>query len=212
MSGWKQRPLTPVEPLELIPAAEPKARRNREFEKQHPAYVIRVRDISLREKILALAQSLSVPADDVARAFLMAGLEAADKKAIDLSGIRIIRGRMTLYPTGGETWKVHDEPVTWTPQLPEVQRKRSRTETEKSATQRERNQKRLAYRLPPEIVERFERCYLQVMGIESERELARHAGRKGELFLLLLDYGLRMHLAGRLPLNPEIVSVQARLK
>jgi hypothetical protein len=211
MSGWNQRPLTPVEPAQMIPLARPKPRRNREFEKGHPAYVIRVRDISLRDKILALAQSISVPADDVARAFLSAGLDAADKQAIDLTGIRSTRGRMTLYPTGAETWKVHDEPVTWTTQLPAVRRKRPRTESEKSTTQKERNQKRMAYRLPPEVVERFERCYLGAMGIQSEKELARHEGRKGELFLLLLDYGLQMYLASRLPLEPEIVSVHARL-
>ncbi len=211
MSGWNQRPITPVEPAQLIPVAGPKPSRSREFEKVHPAYVIRVRDVALREKILALAQSISVPADDVARALLLAGLDAADQQALDLSGIKIFRGRMTLYPTGNETWKVHDEPVTWTPQLPEVRRKRPRTDAEKSASQKERNQKRMAYRLPPEVVARFERCYLGAMGIQSEKELARHEGRKGELFLLLLDFGLRMYLAGRLPLNPEIVSVQARL-
>ena len=211
MNGWN-RPLTPVDPVETIPVAAPKAQRNRVFEKVHPAYVIRVRDISLRDKILALAQSLSVPADDVARAFLEAGLDAVDAKNIDLSGVGVSRGRMTLYPGGNETWKVHDEPVTWAHQVPEVRRTRPRTDTEKSVVQKERNQKRMAYRLPPQTVERFQRCYLNTMGIDAEKELTRHEGRKGEIFLTLLEYGLRKYLSGNLPLNPEIVSVQARLK
>ncbi len=211
MNGWS-RPLAPVDPVDTIPVAGPKAQRNREYERIHPAYVIRVRDIGLRDKILALAQSLSVPADDVARAFLEAGLDAVDAKVIDLSGVVISRGRMTLYPGGNETWKVHDEPATWAPQIPEVRRTRPRTDTEKSMTQKQRNQKRMAYRLPLKTVERFKSCYLAALGIEREAELARHEGRKGEIFLTLLEYGFRMYMSGNLPLNPEIVSVQARLK
>lgn len=211
MNGWK-RPTSPTDPVDTIPSAEPRAQRNRDYEKAHPVFVVRVRDESIREKILALSQHLCVPADDVARAFLEAGLDAAEAGRLDLSGIRVTRGRMSLYPSGHEVWKVHDEPVTWSAEVPAPRRVRPRTQAERSANQKTLNQKRLAYRLPRRALERFERCYFQAMGIASEQELARHEGRKGELFLLLLDYGLKKYQSGHLPLTPQMVVVKARLK
>ncbi len=211
MNGWS-RPLAPVDPVDTIPVAGPKAQRNREYEKTHPVFVIRVRDASIREKILGFSQSLCVPADDVARAFLEAGLDAAEKGKIDLSGIRVTRGRMSLYPTGTETWKVHDEPIAWSFKAGEVHSARPRTTAEKNAVQKERNKQRLAYRLPSTTLERFQGCYLAAMGIESEAELARHEGRKGEFFLTLLEFGLKKYQSGQLPLTPQVVVVKARLK
>ena len=211
MNGWK-RPLAPVDPVETIPVAAPKSQRNREYEKAHPVFVIRVRDASIRKLILSCSQSLCVPADDVARAFLEAGLDAAEQGKIDLSGIRVTRGRMSLYPTGSETWKVHDEPVAWSFKTDEVHPARPRTTDERNAVQKERNKQRLAYRLPATTLERFQSSYLAALGIESETELARHEGRKGEFFLTLLEFGLKKYQSGQLPLTPQVVVVKARLK
>lgn len=215
MTGWNRTnslPTQATDPLNTIPTASERQPRNRDYEKCHPATTYRVTDATLASEILAIAQELTVAADDVARAFAEAGLQAARAGRLDFSGVRPSRGRLSLYPTGNEKWVVHDEPVDWTKVIQTPKKSKPLSAVEKAQRQKERNRLRVHYRWPKALVQQIEELTAAVVGLTQNQPVLRSEGRKGQVLTMLLRYGLEAYKAGRLPLNPCPVVVKSRLK
>ena len=193
-------------PLDLISTSKTR-HRNRDYEKSHAKFSYRLTDGTIPGQILGIAQSHSISADNVARAFVQAGLHASQQGKIDWSGIRPVQGRMTLFPTGQETWVVHDEPVTWAQEIPQPQKRRRKTEAERAQERKARDLLRVHYRWPPEINEALEQLTRQVMGYQPGEHLARKDGRKGEVLTILLRFGIQAYQAGRIDLTPKLWSL-----
>ena len=215
MSGWNRTtslPTQATDPINAIPMAAEHKPRNRDYEKQHPKTTYRITDENLAVEILAIAQDLTVSADDVARAFAEAGLRAARANQLDFSDVRPSRGRMSLYPTGSEKWVVHDEPVDWSKVIPAHKKAKTLSAFEKSQRQKERNRLRVHYRWPETLVRQIEDLTNTVVGLPPNQPALRSEGRKGQILSMLLRYGIEAYKAGRLPLNPCPVVVKSRLK
>jgi len=215
MSGWNRTtslPTLPTDPINMIPTATESRPRNRDYEKRHPKTTYRVTDENLAGEILAIAQSLTVAADEVSRAFVEAGLRAAKAGQLDFAAVRPSQGRMSLFPTGSEKWVVHDEPVDWSRVIPTRKKAKPLTDFEKTQRQKERNRLRVHYRWPDALVRQIEELTTSVVGLPINQPALRSEGRKGQVLTMLLRYGLEAYKAGRLPLNPCPVVVKSRLK
>ena len=195
----------PPSPLDLIPKAEPR-QRNRDYEKRNRTFTYRLTDAELGGKIAAVAASIQVTVDEVARAFAEAGIRAANANSIPFGDVPPTQRRLTLYPTGNETWAVQEQPG-WQKVIPPREKKKPLTETEKRRRQKELNQFRVSYRWPAEIDQAIVKLTEKVVG----KATTRSDGRKGWVLTILLRYGLSTYEAGRLPLNPEPKTVKMRL-
>ena len=94
-------PGVPEEPTEAVPkllAHKPsRAKRNREWEKNHHKVTYWGIPPDLNSQVQQLAEELGVPAGDVVRAFLEHGLRAYEQGDLMLQP-RLRIGKMTLYP------------------------------------------------------------------------------------------------------------------
>jgi len=215
MSGWNRitsLPTQATDPLNTIPTAGERKPRNRDYEKRNPATTYRITDENLAGEILAIAQELTVAADEVARAFVEAGLRAARANQLDFSGVRPSQGRLSLYPTGNEKWVVHDEPVDWSRVIPARRKTKPLSDFERAQRQKERNRLRVYYRWPDALVRQIEDLTKAVVGLPANQPALRSEGRKGQVLTMLLRFGIEAYKAGRLPLNPCPVTVKSRLK
>lgn len=100
------------------------ARRNRQWEKAHRPYRYVNVPVELREQVLALAEHLSVTADEVARALFEYGMECVDEDKLKLHTHPNPHGRkMTLFPREqARGWReANDDPR----HIPVRKRKRS---------------------------------------------------------------------------------------
>jgi len=91
------------QPLDLIPTAEIKKKRSRKWEQVHRFETVTYRGIprQIVEKIIELAQSLSVPRDEVVRAFLEYGVKLYRIGKLSLFAHPKAQ-RMTLFPESGQ--------------------------------------------------------------------------------------------------------------
>jgi len=179
-----------IKPLDFIPAAEPRKKRDRKWEKAHQGQVATYRGIpaELHQTILHIADNLGVPMDEVARAFLEHSL--VDHK----SGRFPIHPhpkaqRMTLYPDG----KPEAVPTSkawlkdaFSPQRPGKKRKQ--------ANQPKRWESRVSYRLPVALK-------------QEVKELAdQHTVGVGELVFFLFQHAMSAYESGvlRLEAHPKV--------
>jgi hypothetical protein len=207
---WQSEPTSPVPapppaPVNLIPG--PKSRRSREYEKSHPKFSYRLTDKSIADQVLGIAQSRSISADEVAEAFVLAGLNASRLGKINWSGVRPTQGRMTLRQSAGDTWVVHDEPVTWAQEIPPPVKRKRKTDIERERERRERDALRVHYRWSADVDEALDQLTRQVMGYRADEPLARKDGRKGEILTVLLRFAISAYQSGRITLTPKLWSL-----
>lgn len=197
----RSQPLPAKQPLDLIPVASEKAKRNRDWDRVHRPEKVTYRGIPkrLQETITELAASLNVPRDELVRAFF-------EHSLIDLGANRLLlvahpkAQRMTLFPPAGSqnrpsgkreefpaaSWLDQAFPATGRGQAAARSKKRGKDQAKK-----ERWETRATYRLPVILKE-------QLRMIADEHDVP-----VGELALFFLDHGLRAYQAGELRLNPE---------
>ena len=167
------------------------AKRNRQWEKAHRPYRYVNVPLEVREEVLALAEHLHVPADDVAHAFFEYGLDHVDEGKLQLKAQPNPFGRkMTLFPQKQVgAWNEATGPQQDIP----VRRKRKVERKQKSIPA-------VSYRIPHGV--HMELCSL-AEGL---------AVPVGEVVTQLLRHGLKSYRAGRLKLTPHPVTVKMTLK
>jgi len=105
--GEENKPHDPTilirQPLDLIPTADLKKKRLRKWEQIHRFETVTYRGIPRQvvEQIVEIAQRLSVPRDEVARAFLEYGVKLYRTEKLSLFAYPKAQ-RMTLFPEGGQ--------------------------------------------------------------------------------------------------------------
>lgn len=169
-----------IQPLDFIPAAEPRKKRERKWEKANQGKVATYRGVSpeMHQTLRRLAESLGVPVDEIARAFLEFSL--AQHKSGDLP----IRPhpkaqRMTLYPEGGVASNRKAEGCLREAFSPSRSGKKG-----KKAGQTKGWEARVSYRLPVELK-------------QEVKELAEtHTVGVGELVFFLFQYALNVYERG----------------
>ncbi len=191
--------------LDMIPHATAH-KRGRDYEKRNRSYTYRLTDQELGAKIAAVARSLQVTADEVARAFVEVGIREARAGHIPFDSVPPILQRMTLYPTGTESWTVREQ-EGWKQSIPLHEKKKRLTKTDKSDRQKELNKFRVSYRWPAETDQALTSLTESIAG----KAITRSDGRKGWVLTILLRYGLSMYEAGKLSLQPQPKIVKMEL-
>jgi hypothetical protein len=175
----------PLTPMDLM-GPEPKMR-NRSWEAKHKARPYRGVPSEIHNQVVALAENLKVPADEVAQVFVQYGLSCLDRGILTISP-RPKAERMTLYPLpkgwGKQAgWSDSDE---WESKPLEIPMRRK---TAKSAIPSWKNAP--GYRLADETH-------------KVVKQLAeKHTLPIGEIITLFLKHGLESYKSGRLKLNPQ---------
>jgi hypothetical protein len=136
-----------VRPLDLIPAAEPRKKRERKWEKEHQAEIATYRGIPVETHLVLvqLADTLSVPIDEVARTLLEYSLNQYRTGSLQLHPHPKSQ-RMTLFPDGSQSQNQTSN--QWLQQAfparkPERKGKKGKTP--------KKWESRVTYRLPPEL-------------------------------------------------------------
>jgi hypothetical protein len=187
----------PPTPIDLMGMAKPK-QRSREYEKRNRSFTYRLTDKELGAKIAAVAASLQVTVNEVARAFVEVGIREARAGRIPFNSIPPVQRRLTLYPTGKETWKIQEQD-SWQKIIPPRERQKPLSSTEKAKRRQELNSFRVSYRWPTEVDQSLSALTETVAG----KAITRSDGRKGWVLTILLRYGLNLYESGKLPLQPQ---------
>ena len=95
--------MLPAQPLDLIPTADFKKKRSREWERNHRSETVTYRGIPRHvvNLIVEIAQSLSVPRDEVVRVFLEYSVSLYRNRQLKLYAFPKAQ-RMTLFPEGSQ--------------------------------------------------------------------------------------------------------------
>ena len=187
----------PPTPIDLMGMAKSK-QRNREYEKRNRSFTYRLTDKELGAKIAAVAASLQVNVDEVARVFVEVGIREAKAGRIPFNSIPPVQRRMTLYPTGSETWRIQEQD-SWQKTISPRVRQKPLSSAEKARRRQDLNKSVVAYRWPAETDQSLAALTETVAG----KAITRSDGRKGWVLTILLRYGLSMYEAGKLPLQPQ---------
>ena len=187
----------PPTPIDLMGMAKPR-QRSREYEKRNRSFTYRLTDKELGAKIAAVAASLQVTVDEVARAFVEVGIREARAGRIPFNSVPPVQRRLTLYPTGAETWKIQEQD-SWQKIIPPRVRQKPLSSTEKAKRRQDLNRFRVSYRWPNEVDQSLAALTEMVAG----KAITRSDGRKGWVLTILLRYGLSLYESGKLPLQPQ---------
>lgn len=191
---------TAKQPLDLIPVAARRTKRNRDWDHVHQPEKVTYRGIPkrLQEAVSGLATSLNVSRDELVRAFLEYSLS-------DLQARRLVidahpkSQRMTLFPTdqAATSYSGKREPssaASWLdqafPSSGRAPNSAGKKKPKKDQDKRNRWESRATYRIPVELKE-------QVKEIADDHDVP-----IGELVLFFLDHGLRAYQTGGLRLTP----------
>lgn len=163
-----------IKPLDFIPTAEPRKKRDRKWEKSHQGQVATYRGVppELHQTLLLLAESLGVPIDEVARVFLEYSLVNHKSGRLPIQPHPKAQ-RMTLYT---------DENVTSEPKskgwLKDAFHSTRPGKKGKKGSQPKRWEARVSYRLPVALK-------------QEVKELANtHTVGLGELVFFLFQHAL----------------------
>ena len=192
-------PVVPKQPLDLIPVAPTRKKRNREWDRAHQSKKITYRGIpqSVQDAINDLAESLGVPRDELVRAIFEFALSKFEAGALMIQPYPKAQ-RMTLFPEKGHPnkdragtnsyreWINQAFPKPSTKQISRLPKHHTREPKPK-----ERWEVRATYRLP-EIMR------AQVKALANENYVP-----VGEIAFLFLDYGLQAYHSGELALTPS---------
>jgi len=171
--------------LSHLPPPERKKKRTRRWEGANRSKHYRGVPADLRTAIREIAETLSVPADEVARAFIEYAINCIDVGTLRLDGRinpRPHAQKMTLYPFNGAGWAVKG----WNPQPPPAPSGRRK----KSKSDPKAWQEIAHYRIPDELHERI-------------KDIAYIHFPIGEVAAVLLKHGLEAYRAGTLQLTPQ---------
>jgi len=185
------------QPLDLIPVASRKAKRNREWDRIHRAEKATYRGVPTRmqEAVNALANQLGVPRDELARALLEFGLAH-----YQTGGARLVAQpkaqRMTLYPQKADERSQSgrtevSSAAQWLDDAFPDRGRHGKKRPAAGAVKKDRWKVRVTYRLPVDL-------QAQIKTAASEHDVA-----IGEVVLYFLDYGLRAYQTGELILSPS---------
>ena len=188
------------QPLDLIPTADFRKKRSRKWENAHRSETVTYRGVPRQtvEWIVEISQSLSVPRDEVVRAFLEYGLTLYRSGQLTLFAYPKAQ-RMTLFPedsktnpiapttsTGTHSWLKDAFPVPAKKRMVR-KRKRSRKTKERSPDW----EMRVTYRIPVTLKE-------EIRLISEEHTLP-----VGEVVRFFIELGSKAYQDGSLPLQPS---------
>jgi hypothetical protein len=177
-----------IKPLDFIPAAEPRKKRDRKWEKAHQGQVATYRGVppEMHQTLLHLAESLGVPVDEVARAFLEFGLAHHKSGHLPIHPYPKAQ-RMTLYPD--ETAIPDRKSKAW---LKDAFSSARPGKKRNKGSQPKRWEARVSYRLPVALK-------------QEVKELAEtHTVGVGELVYFLFQFGLSAYENGDLRLDAHV--------
>lgn len=176
----------PGRPLDFIPTAVPRKRRDRTWEKTHKDQVATYRGIppEVREGLISLAGMLNVSMDEVARAFLEYSIAKYQDGAIHLNPYPKAQ-RMTLFATTENKKRSMDH--GWL----KAEFSRAKKTRKKKTDDPNPWEHRVSFRIPREIKER-------VKSIADD-----HSVPIGEVVHYFLNFGLEAFQAGFLILDPQ---------
>ena len=184
------------QPLDLIPTAQRRKKRNRDWELAHRAETVTYRGIprECHHWVEEIAGGLAVPRDDVIRAFLEYGEERYRRGELRLYPYPKSQ-RMTLFPSG-ELTTAHNtlqtkEITSWLSEaFPVVTHKPSEKKPKRKAKPEPTWHVRVTYRIPVELKDKV-------------RTIAEaHTLPVGEVVRFLIEYSLLAFRNGTLPLQP----------
>ena len=177
---WRQVLSQIGDPERIEQAKTPAAKeRKREWEKAHKPKHYRGVPADIRQQVKEIAETLNVPADEVARAFFEYSLTCLKRGTLVLSGTPSQRRvRMTLYASGAG-WAENG----WKPEPPQ---KRSGRKKDDAALWREA----VYYRIPDTLHEQVKQAADDVYPI-------------GEVAATLLKNGIEGYRRGALVLMPQ---------
>ena len=192
------------QPLDLIPTADLKKKRSRKWEQVHRSETVTFRGIprQIVEQIIEIAQSLSVPRDEVVRAFLEYGVKLYRIGKLSLFAHPKAQ-RMTLFPEGGQrnpglpSQKIKDQ--DWLSEaFPIPIEKATATKKKKSNKTQDtipRWEMRVTFRIPALLKE-------DVRAISREHTLP-----VGEVVWFFVIEGVKAYQNGNLQLQPSPKSI-----
>jgi hypothetical protein len=188
---------SPRQPLDLIPSAEPRKKRSRNWERIHQCETVTYRGVPLEyHRLLGeIAQSLSVPRDEVVRSFLEYGVALYRRGQLSLFAYPKAQ-RMTLFPEDGKSppnvSSTNRENREWLSQaFPTPSRKGSVNGKDKRGkASRSRWETRVTYRLPVSLK-------AEIKAIAEEHTLP-----IGEVVWFFIELAIKAYHAGNLPLQP----------
>ncbi|OJX40287.1 MAG: hypothetical protein BGO78_15075 [Chloroflexi bacterium 44-23] len=188
------------QPLDLIPTADRKKKRSRKWEQVHRFETVTYRGIPRQvvEQIVEIAQRLSVPRDEVIRAFLEYGVDLYRTRKISLFAYPKAQ-RMTLFPEGGQGNPVlpsqKNTDQNWLSEAFPVPKKKSIASKKKKSTKDQdiipHWEMRVTFRIPALLKE-------DVRAISREHTLP-----VGEVVWFFVMEGVKAYQNGNLQLQPS---------
>jgi len=188
------------QPLDLIPAAQRRKKRNRNWEHLHRAETVTYRGVPQKyhEWLEELAEGFSVPRDEVVRAFLEFGVGQYRCGQLTLFSYPKAQ-RMTLFPEG--------EKKTLAAPVKSKEISTCLNEIFPAAGKRERGAKKKNRKKDQAVPVRLEirvTYRIPVLLKEEIRSIAReHTVPVGEVVWFFIEQALKAFRVGRLPLQPS---------
>ena len=176
-----------IRPLDFIPAAEPRKRRERGWEQEHQAEVATYRGIppETHQALIRIASALGVPVDEVARAFLEYSLGQHQAGQLPISPFPKAQ-RMTLFPEGSQAQVTATS--KWLQQVFPAKPSHPKGKKTKSPKKWEA---RVTYRIPA------------ALKTEIKQIAGEHSVGVGELVLFFFLHALKEFEEQRLQLRPQ---------
>ena len=176
-----------VRPLDFIPAAEPRKRRERGWEHARRAEIATYRGIppETHQSLIRIASALGVPVDEVARAFIEYGLGQHQSGQLPLSPYPKAQ-RMTLFPEGSKS-----QVAAASKWLQQAFPAKPPHQKGKKAKLPKKWEARVTYRIPA------------ALKAEIKQVAGEHFVGVGELVLFLFLHALKAFEEQRLQLQPQ---------
>lgn len=195
-----EEPKLPSQPLDLIPTADFRKKRSRKWENAHRSETVTYRGIPphVVEWIVDISQSLSVPRDEVVRAFLEYGVALYRSGQLTLFAYPKAQ-RMTLFPENENTSRILPSTATethsWLKDAFPVPAKKAggakKKKDKKNQAEIPHWEMRVTYRIPVLLKE-------EIRSIAEEHTLP-----VGEVVWFFIEQGSKAFQDGRLPLLPS---------
>ncbi len=192
--------MPPDQPLDLIPTADFRKKRSRKWENAHRSETVTYRGVPRHavEWIVEISQSLSVPRDEVVRAFLEYGLTLYRSGQLTLFAYPKAQ-RMTLFPEDSKTNPITSTTIagnhSWLKDAFPVPDKKvtgaKKKKVKKSQEDLSDWEMRVTYRIPVILKE-------EIRLIAEEHTLP-----VGEVVRFFIELGSKAYQDGSLPLQPS---------
>ena len=190
----------PSQPLDLIPAAQPRNKRSRNWEKMHRCETVTYRGVPLEYHQLLgrIAGSLCVPRDEVVRAFLEHSLSQNQDGQLTIFAHPKAQ-RMTLFPEGEistakRAARIQENPEWLSEVFPSPMGKKpgGRKKTKDAQGSPNRWEARVTYRLPLQL-----KTEIKAIAVE-------HTIPVGEVVWFFIEHAIQDYRAGKLVLEPTL--------